>query len=190
MTLILIFGLFTGLYLLWLMVRLATFALPLYAGIGVGLWFLHHSHGFLAAILAGSFVGVVTLVAGQLVFDYVRSPALRSGIALLFVVPAGFAGYQVVQGLARLVISNGVLLTALGAIGGGFIARSAWLQLTTPPWSTPNGRLPRDSDRPSPGSTRGLTAPSQNNAEPCDQRGNRQRTNQHRLDLHRRWPSH
>lgn len=136
MTLILIFGLFAGLYLLWLMVRLASFALPLYIGLGVGLWLVHHAYGYMTAISAGIFAGVVTLVSGQLLFGLVRSPTLRFGIAFLFVLPAGFAGYQIVQGLAGLMISNGMLLTVLGIVGGVFIARSAWVQLTAPSWST------------------------------------------------------
>jgi len=137
MTLILIFGLFAGLYLLCLMVRLAAFALPLYTGLGLGLWLLHHTHGYIVALLVGFLAGVVTLVAGQFLFGLVRSSTLRFGIALSFVLPAGIAGYQVVQGLAGLIISNSVLLTTLGAVGGIFIARSAWVQLTVPSCSTP-----------------------------------------------------
>lgn len=137
MTLILVLGFFVGLYVFWLMVRLATFAFPLYTGLGVAFWLFHHAYGYFDAILAGFVAGIVTLIASQLLFGLVRSPTLRFGLALLFVLPAGFAGYQMVRSLAGLMLSNGVLLTALGAIGGVFMARSAWVQLTTPSWSTP-----------------------------------------------------
>ena len=130
--LILILGLFAGLTLVWLVFRLAIVALPLYAGLGIGLWLLHHGHGYAAAIFAGFSVGVATLAAGQLLFRLVRSPMLRLAIVMLFVLPATLAGYQAVYGLAGLAFGKGIGAILLSFIGSAFVARSAWRQLTAP----------------------------------------------------------
>lgn len=53
MTIFLVFGLFAGLYLLWLLFRLATYALPGAAGISLAFWMRDHDYGYLAAILGG-----------------------------------------------------------------------------------------------------------------------------------------
>lgn len=132
MTILLVLGLFAGLYAFWLLFRLATFALPLYAGLGIGFWLLHHGHGIAASILTGFGAGIVTMAAGQFVFGFVHAPLPRLAIALAFVLPAGFAGYQAAHGLAGLALGNGIGLTLLSLGGGAFIARSAWRRLVAP----------------------------------------------------------
>jgi hypothetical protein len=129
---ILVLGLFIGLYLLWLLFNLAAHALPFDVGLGLSMWMLHHDHGFVTSIAAGLLVGVITLVIGQLLFDAIRSPALRLAIAVLFVIPAGVAGYQLINGIAGMVIGKGLALTLLSMVGGGFVASAAWRQLVSP----------------------------------------------------------
>ena len=143
MTIILVLGLCAGLYMLWLLFNLAAYALPLYAGLGVCISLLHQGYGFLPSISAGFLVGIATLVVGQLLFELVRSPTLRTAIAILFVTPAGFAGYQLVHGIAGLAISSGITLTVSSALGGGFIARSAWRKLISPPVVAENAAVTR-----------------------------------------------
>lgn len=82
-----------------------------------------------AAILGGFVSGVAVLVAGQLLFAYVRSPLIRLGIALLFVVPAGIAGYHAVYGIAGLAIDPGIILSLLSWVGAVMIAGTAWMRL-------------------------------------------------------------
>src|SRR3546814_6923974 len=90
-TIILILGLCAVLYMLWLLFNLAAYALPLYAGLGVCISLLHQGDGFLTSISAGFLVGIATLVVGQLLFDFVRSPTLQTAIAILFVIQIGRA---------------------------------------------------------------------------------------------------
>lgn len=132
MTIILVLGLFAGLYMLWLLFNLAAHALPLYVGLGLCMWLLHHGHGYVVSISAGFLLGVITLTIGQLLFDIVRIPSLRLAVALLFVIPAGLAGYQLVHGIAGMAIGKGLALTLLSVVGGAFIASSAWRQLVSP----------------------------------------------------------
>src|SRR3546814_3063469 len=94
MTIFLVLGLFAGLYLLWLLFRLAVYALPVASGISLAFWMRDHDSGYLAAILGAFAAGVAVLVIGQFLFTVIRSPIVRLAIALLFAIPAGIAGYQ------------------------------------------------------------------------------------------------
>lgn len=129
MTLFLVLGLFAGLYMLWLLFSLAVYALPVAAGISLAFWMHDHGHGYPAAILGGFAGGVAVLVAGQLLLAYVRSPLIRLGVALLFVLPAGIAGYHAVYGIAGLAIDPGAMLSLLSWAGAIMIAGTAWTRL-------------------------------------------------------------
>lgn len=129
MTIFLVLGLFAGLYLVWLVFRLAVYALPVAAGISVAFWMRDHDYGYLAAILGGFAAGVAVLVVGQFLFTLIRSPIIRLAIALLFAIPAGIAGYHAVQGVVGLAINPGAMLSSLSWIGGVTIAVTAWIRL-------------------------------------------------------------
>lgn len=131
MTIFLVFGLFAGLYLLWLLFRLATYALPVAAGISLAFWMRDHDYGYLAAILGGFAAGVAVLIIGQFLFTIIRSPIVRLAIALLFAIPAGIAGYHAVLGVVGLAIDPGVMRSSLSWIGGGIIAVAAWIRLAS-----------------------------------------------------------
>src|SRR3546814_12408118 len=68
MTIFLVLGLFAGLYLLWLLFRLAVYALPVASGISLAFWMRDHDYGYLAAILGGFAAGVAVLVIGPFLF--------------------------------------------------------------------------------------------------------------------------
>jgi hypothetical protein len=53
-------------------------------------------------------------------------------IAVLFVIPAGVCGYQLINGIAGMAIGKGFALTLLSVAGGGFVASAAWRQLVSP----------------------------------------------------------
>ena len=91
--------------LCWLLFNLAVFALPLFAGVSAGLYVLHAGSGPIGAVVVGFAVGVTTLAAGQAIFTFASSPLLRFLVALLFAVPAAFAGYHAAHGLAALTTS-------------------------------------------------------------------------------------
>lgn len=131
MTIFLVLGLFAGLYLLWLLFRLAVYALPVASGISLAFWMRDHDYGYLAAILGGFAAGVAVLVIGQFLFTVIRSPIVRLAIALLFAIPAGIAGYHAVQGVIGFAIDPGVMLSTLSWIGGVIIAVTAWIRLAS-----------------------------------------------------------
>ena len=126
MTILLILGGVAGLYMLSLLFRLASLALPVYVGIGTSFALLRDAHGYPASILTGFFAGIATLLIGQFLIAYIRSPSVRLGIALLFAVPAAFAGYQAAHGLASLATSSDPALAILGMIAAIATSISAW----------------------------------------------------------------
>src|SRR3546814_20499565 len=99
MTIFLILGAVAGLYVLALLFRLASYALPVYAGLTCAFLLLGHDVGYLGAILGGLAAGIATLLIGQGLIAFIRSPMLRAGIALLFAIPAGLAGFSAAHAL-------------------------------------------------------------------------------------------
>ncbi len=131
MTIFLVLGLFAGLYLLWLLFRLAVYALPVGTGIGLAFWMHDHGYDYLAAILGGFTAGIAVTVVGQFLFTAIRSPTARLAISLLFAIPAGIAGYHAVHGVIGLAIDPGMMLSTLSWIGGVTIAVTAWVRLAS-----------------------------------------------------------
>ena len=131
MTIFLVLGLFVGLYMIWLLFNLAVHALPVGGGISIAFWMRDQDYGFSAAIFGGIAAGIAILLIGQLLFASARSPMVRLVLALLFAVPAGSAGYHAVQGVMKLAIDPGTVLSALSWIGGVVIAGIAATRLAS-----------------------------------------------------------
>lgn len=132
MTLFLIFGIIAALYVVWLMFRAAAYALPVYAGIALGLHLVETGHGYGAAIVAGFGAGIAVLLLGQLLIAFLPSTALRLLVVAIFMVPAGFAGYQVGNALGSRLMEQGLVLTLASALSGLVAALSAWGSLALP----------------------------------------------------------
>ena len=131
MTIILVLGVFAGLYMLWLVFSLAIYALPLWAGVTTAFFMHNHGQGLIASILGGFAVAILVLAGGQVLFSMVRSPLARLGLALLYAVPAGIAGYHAVYGVGTMAIGAGAIVAILSWIGAFVIAAAAWRRLTT-----------------------------------------------------------
>jgi hypothetical protein len=122
-----VFGLTT---FFWLMFTLAVYALPFWIGLVSGLWVHGAGHGVFLAVGAGFFSGGLTLVAGQLAFDRVRSVPGRLAIALVYAVPAGFAGFHGARGFATFGGMDGVAAIVVGGFGACLVAGTAWARIT------------------------------------------------------------
>tara|TARA_R110000868_G_scaffold259743_17_gene518045 strand:- start:496 stop:912 length:417 start_codon:yes stop_codon:yes gene_type:complete len=125
MTIFLVLGLVAGLHMLGLLFRMAVHALPVYAGLGTGLWLHGAGQGYLLPILAGFLTAAVILALGRILFGSVRSPALRCAVAAVFAIPAGIAGYQSVRAVAGLALGPGMVLTLISGAGAILIASGA-----------------------------------------------------------------
>lgn len=144
MTIILVLGLFAGLYMIRLLFSLASLALPVGATILTAFWLRNHGHGILAAIIVGFLIGIVIHVVGQFLFQNSRSPLLRTLVALAFVVPAAIVGFYAVDGVARLAIGAGVVRTLIGSLGSISIGYAAWSGLSKPTGGAVRTESPRE----------------------------------------------
>lgn len=128
MPIILVLGLFAGIYLLCLLFRLAVHALPVYVALAVGFALRAQGSGIAVTIVIGIIAGFATLALGRAAFDHSRTPGLRALIASAFVVPAGIAGYQATHSIGGLALGSGLTLDSLSLVGAGMIAATAWAQ--------------------------------------------------------------
>jgi hypothetical protein len=91
-------------YLCWLLFALAVHALPLFAGLTVGLAAYHGGSGPIGAIIVGA-------------------------IALLFAVPAAVAGYHAALSLAHIAIPAEGWQNALAVGGTIIVAATGWARV-------------------------------------------------------------
>lgn len=121
---------FVGLaYLCWLLFALAVYALPLFAGVTIGLAAYHSGSGPIAAIIVGVIASSITVVVGQIAYTMLQSPPIRVAIALLFAVLAAVAGYHAALGLARIATPMEGWREAIALAGAIMVAATAWARL-------------------------------------------------------------
>jgi hypothetical protein len=101
----------------WLLFTLATYALPTFAGLTVGLAAFHSGAGVIGALFVGLLAGGATLALGQLTVASTRTPHIRFVLGLVYAVPAAIAGYHVVFALARIGVPGSVWQIAFAMIG-------------------------------------------------------------------------
>lgn len=123
----------------WILFTLATYALPFFVGMTVGLYAHESGTGPLGAIGSGIVSAAVVLVIGQTIFSFVRTPILRVAIALMFAVPAALAGYYATFGLFGLTMTSDLWRQAFAVIGAVAIGTTAWIRLAATPPGGPSG---------------------------------------------------
>ncbi|MDZ3831921.1 MAG: hypothetical protein U0S50_08920 [Sphingopyxis sp.] len=143
MTFMLLLGAAAGLYLIWLLFRLAAIALPCVAGVVVALQLLDRGFGHGAAIGAGFAAGLILLLAGRHLYASGGSIVTRLLVALAFAIPAGIAGYHAMKGVSDLASAGGGASTFL-SLAGAFVAAVAAIR------SLGTGPVGPESDGPAP----------------------------------------
>ena len=111
------------------LLALAVYALPIFIGANVGLAALNNGAGVVGALLFGGAAAARTLVAGQLAFAAAWSLLLRGVVAVVFLVPAGIAGYHAALGMSQLAVPSPLWCEAFAWIGVVWICRAAWVRL-------------------------------------------------------------
>ena len=122
--------------LCWLLFTFATLAFPLFAAVSVGIWLSTNGMDSLAAVVLGAIAGTVTLGIGQLVFVMARPTWLRLLVGVVYVVPAGVAGYYAALRLAELALTSepwkiAIAIAGATVVGVTALARLAALTPTT-----------------------------------------------------------
>lgn len=132
MTLMILLGAVAALTCLMLLFRCAIFALPVFAGICVGLRLHETGHGWLVAIMAGLAAGTTIRGLGRHVVRSSASAGLRLSVILSFAGAAVAAGYQAGTALA---ICGGVGAggqQAFAILAGLVTGCCCWRDLVTP----------------------------------------------------------
>jgi len=122
-------------FLCWLVFTLAVYALPLFAGVTVGLWAYETGTGGVGGFLVGTAAAGAVAIVGQLLFGFARPLWIRVIVAGLFAGPAAVAGYAATLGIARLAIPSEtwqMAVAIIGAVAVGFTSLFRMAGVTPP----------------------------------------------------------
>lgn len=117
-------------FICWLLVNLAVYALPFFAGVSAGMFAYETGSGPIGALLVGFTAGAVILVLGQVLFATIRSAALRAIVAAAYAAPAALAGYHAVHGLSAIGGTSETWRQVFAVIGAVVIAGVAWARVS------------------------------------------------------------
>ena len=111
-----------------LLVRLSIYALPLFVAVLAATTTYDAGNGIVASLAAAAVAAVALLAAARFAFAIVKSDLLRAAIGTAFAVPAAFAGYYAIHGLAAAAMPPGAWQSLVSLLGAIVIAAASWLQ--------------------------------------------------------------
>jgi len=112
--------------------RLATYALPFMLGLAVARFAYATGSGLIGAGIVGFVVGAASVGLLRLLFCRLRVPTLRGLVALIFVIPAAIAGYQLVNGVTMNAVPSEIWRQIFCGLGGLVVGLSALARLASP----------------------------------------------------------
>ena len=113
----------------WLLFTLAVFALPLFAGVTMGVWAYHAGAGWPGGIAVGAVAAFLTLLVGQIMLMLARPLWLRVGVALAFVAPATIAGFYATHGIVKHAMPSETWQIAFSVVGAIAVGIAAFLRI-------------------------------------------------------------
>src|SRR3954447_25498636 len=113
----------------WALFTLAVYALPFFVGMTAGMYAYQIGTGPITAIIVGFVAGAFGLSVGRCLFSAARYPIVRLVVALLFAIPAAWAGYEVTLNLAGIGISSERWRGAVALVGAVVVGGTAWARL-------------------------------------------------------------
>lgn len=114
----------------WLLFALATFALPFFVGLTVGMWALDTGAGALGGIIVGVAAGGATFGVGQFALAFAPRTWLRLLIIVLFVAPATVAGYSATHGIAQIAMPSAAWQMIFSVIGAIAVSVTTFVRFT------------------------------------------------------------
>ncbi|HVZ07912.1 hypothetical protein [Rhodopila sp.] len=114
-----------------LLFYLAVYALPLFAGVTVGVWAYGSGAGWLGGIAVGFIAGLATLLVGHLLLTFVKPLWLRITIAAVFVAPAAVAGFHATHGIVKHTMPSETWQMAFSVVGAVVVGITAFARLAT-----------------------------------------------------------
>ncbi|MCA1967499.1 MAG: hypothetical protein LDL42_00090 [Rhizobium sp.] len=108
---------------------LAVYALPFLLGLTAAQFAYQTGSGLIGAGLVGLFSAGVAFGILAVLFETIRSPALRLIVALIFAAPAAVAGYALVYGVIKEAVPSDIWRQIFCIVGGGVVGIAAWMRL-------------------------------------------------------------
>jgi hypothetical protein len=105
--------------------HLAIYALPLMVGVTAFRFVYEMRAGFLVSGIAGISAALASIVIAIIGLRYVKNPAARLILLILFAAPSAIAGYLLVHGMAHTVISSALMLNLLCGVGSLLVGMAA-----------------------------------------------------------------
>lgn len=115
--------------LCWLVFNFAVYAVPTFVGLSAAMFAYQTGAGTVGAAVVGLLAGAATLAFGQRLIASAGTPALRYLVMVLFVAPAGVAGFHTAHGVTAMGVPDPTWRTLLALAGGVIVAATAWLRL-------------------------------------------------------------
>jgi hypothetical protein len=129
-------------FLCWLLITLAVFAMPVFAGVSAGVWAYHSGAGWLGAILVGIISAALMLGIVQFLLIIVRPLWMRMLIAIFFVAPAAIAGYHATHGIVKHTMPSETWQLVFSVIGAVAIGVTAFMRVAGMAATGPSGPNP------------------------------------------------
>ncbi|KGM86190.1 hypothetical protein rosmuc_03940 [Roseovarius mucosus DSM 17069] len=108
---------------------LAIYALPFMLGLTAAQFAYQTGSGLIGAGLVGLFSAGVAFGVLAVLFETIRSPAIRLIVALVFTFPAAVAGYALVHGFTKEAVPSEIWRQIFCIVGGGCVGIAAWMRL-------------------------------------------------------------
>lgn len=115
--------------LCWLLFNLAVFALPLFAGVTVGVWAHGTGAGVPGAVIVGGLAALATFGLFQFLLLVLRPAWLKFVVLALFVAPAAIAGYHATLGIVKLTIPSDIWQVIFASLGAIAVGTTAFMRL-------------------------------------------------------------
>ncbi|WP_273281721.1 hypothetical protein [Pseudooceanicola atlanticus] len=117
--------------LCWLLLALATFALPTFAGVIAGTWAFESGAGLPGSLVAGIACAGLVYGVGQFLIMVVRPMWMKLAVALAFVTPAAIAGYFATHGIVKHLMPSDTWQIAFSVFGAIAIGITAFVRITS-----------------------------------------------------------
>ena len=111
-----------------LLFRLSIYALPLFVAFAAASATYHSGYGTIASLVAAVMSAIATIAIAQIALGLAKSDLARAAIGLVFALPAAFAGYHAVHGIAVATMPASSWQVAVSLIGAAVIATASWTQ--------------------------------------------------------------
>ena len=111
-----------------LLFRLSIYALPLFVAFAAASATYHSGYGIIASLVAAVMAAIATIAIAQIALGLAKSDLARAATGLVFALPAAFAGYHAVHGIAVATMPASNWQVAVSLIGAAVIATASWTQ--------------------------------------------------------------